>query len=217
MAWGEQFVGTCENPTHYLAPEAAAGFAALAPRLNLLVDDLSVCRETDLRRPALTPLVQLVLLCLRTARECSATELLAAIDRWADLLRAVAADAGPLDPYDALDAVGWHLVETSDLAEEQVHMAISKHLDPPPGERMTTGQRIRMESRNLGRAEGIAEGKAEGRSEALAQTLLRQLAKRFGAPSPQVAQRIAAAPATDLERWLDRILDAASLEAVFGE
>lgn len=204
-----------------LAPDVAAAFAVHAPRVRLLVDDLSACTEAELRRPELTPLAQLLCLCLRTAREADPVELSAAIERWSDLLRAVAADAGPIDPPDALDAVGWYLVDTSDLTEEQVHMAISKHLDPPPGERMTTGQRIRLESRNLGRAEGKLEGKAEGRvegrSEALAQTLLRQLGKRFGAPSPQLAARIATAPAADLERWLDRILDAATLEAVFAE
>ncbi len=38
--------------------------------------------------------------------------------------------------------------------EDQVRMAFYKHLDQPEGTPMTTGQRIRLESRNLGREEG---------------------------------------------------------------
>ena len=85
---------------------------------------------------------------------------------------------------------------------------------------MTTGQRIRLESRQLGREEGRREGNQEGRqqglTEARQQTLLRQLQRRFGPLPEQHTQRVLAAGTAELDRWLDRILDAASVDDVFA-
>ena len=73
---------------------------------------------------------------------------------------------------------------------------------------MTTGQRIRMESRELGRTEARIETKAE--------TLIRLLQRRFG-PLPQSRrEQIAAASVEQLDQWTDRLLDAASCDDVFA-
>ena len=66
-----------------------------------------------------------------------------------------------------------------------------------------------------GRVEGKAEGKAEGELEGSANTLKRLLTRRFGALPSGVQARIAQADLAQLERWEDRLLDAASLEEVF--
>lgn len=67
-----------------------------------------------------------------------------------------------------------------------------------------------------GRAEGRAEGRTEGRTEGEARALLRQLERRFG-PLPQsVRERVAAAGLDQLDLWLDRVLDAPDLDAVFA-
>lgn len=72
------------------------------------------------------------------------------------------------------------------------------------------------QGRAKGRLEGKAEGRAEGRAEAKAETLLRQLRRRFG-PLPEAARdRILAADLATLDLWLDRVLDAASLEEVLA-
>ncbi len=65
----------------------------------------------------------------------------------------------------------------------------------------------------LGREKGLAEGEARGE----AKLLMHLLVKRFGPlPEPVIAQ-IAAGSIDDLDRWVDRVLDAADLAAVFGE
>ena len=65
----------------------------------------------------------------------------------------------------------------------------------------------------LGREKGFAEGEAKGE----AKSLVRLLVKRFGPlPAPVVTQ-IAARTIEQLDRWIDRVLDAPTLEAVFGE
>jgi len=53
------------------------------------------------------------------------------------------------------------------------------------------------------------------RGEAL--ILERQMRKRFGDLSPQVEERLARARKEELELWADRVLDARTLEEVFGE
>ena len=61
------------------------------------------------------------------------------------------------------------------------------------------------------------EGKAEGKAESQVSTLLRLVTKRFGAPSADVAERIRNGKAAELDRWLDRILDATSLTDLLAE
>jgi predicted transposase/invertase (TIGR01784 family) len=68
-----------------------------------------------------------------------------------------------------------------------------------------------------GEQKGRQEGRQEGRQRALASTLQRQLVRRFG-PLPQaVRSRLQDAPVDELERLLDEVLDAPSLEALFPD
>jgi hypothetical protein len=62
----------------------------------------------------------------------------------------------------------------------------------------------------------VAFGKDQGRLEGEAKTLLKQLALRFGPVSEDVEKRVRSAPEAELERWLERVLTAASLEGVFA-
>ncbi len=63
-----------------------------------------------------------------------------------------------------------------------------------------------------GKAEGIAEGEAKGET----RTLVRLLERRFG-PLPRTAlERIASAAPGQRDAWVDRIMDADSLETVLG-
>ena len=59
------------------------------------------------------------------------------------------------------------------------------------------------------------QGRAEGTAEAKAETLLRLLDRRFrSVPEPYHAQ-VLAADATQLDTWIDAVLDAENIEAVF--
>ena len=84
----------------------------------------------------------------------------------------------------------------------------------------------RKEGREEGLQEGLAQGEKKGREEGekkglekgRIQTLRRFIARRFGdtALTPALDERINAAPLEQLDRWLDAILDAATLEDVFA-
>jgi Putative transposase, YhgA-like/Domain of unknown function (DUF4351) len=61
---------------------------------------------------------------------------------------------------------------------------------------------------------GEQRGKLEGKLEAQSHTLRRLLSRRFGVLSPGVSAQIAAAELSQIEAWLDRVLDAGSVADV---
>ena len=79
----------------------------------------------------------------------------------------------------------------------------------------------RQEGLQAGRQEGLQAGRQEGlqagRQAGEAALLLRLLERRFGALPETVEQRVLAADIAVLEAWGIRVLDAGSLEEVFGD
>ncbi|MBI5165973.1 MAG: Rpn family recombination-promoting nuclease/putative transposase [Magnetospirillum sp.] len=61
-----------------------------------------------------------------------------------------------------------------------------------------------------------AEGVAEGRTEGEAFALIRLVEKRFGPLPANLRERILAADAASVEAWLDRLMEAPSLEVLFS-
>ncbi len=68
-----------------------------------------------------------------------------------------------------------------------------------------------------GKAEGEARGLAKGKAEGKAETLRRQLNRRFGPLPRDIEARIADAGPERIEAWLDAVLDAHDLAAVFAQ
>jgi hypothetical protein len=58
--------------------------------------------------------------------------------------------------------------------------------------------------------------RAEGEAKGVARTLVRQLTRKFGPVPDAVRERIDTATLEQLEIWSDRVLDAATLDDVFG-
>ena len=61
----------------------------------------------------------------------------------------------------------------------------------------------------------IEEGKQEGRQEGEMLVLQRLLARRFGVLNSNVISLISNAPVEDIEMWVDRVLDAETLDDIF--
>jgi hypothetical protein len=68
-----------------------------------------------------------------------------------------------------------------------------------------------------GLTQGLAQGRSEGRIQGESTILHRQLVRRFGDLPEWVIARLAAPAEDELLRWAERVLDAESLEALFGE
>lgn len=61
-----------------------------------------------------------------------------------------------------------------------------------------------------------AEGRAEGRAQGQAEALRKLLAIKFGELPPEIDAQIASATPDQLDRYLERLLAADSLAAVFA-
>jgi predicted transposase/invertase (TIGR01784 family) len=70
-------------------------------------------------------------------------------------------------------------------------------------------------ARRDGLAEGRKQGRTEGRTEGERLVLRRLLALKFGALPVEVLERLERAGETELERWAERVLSAATLDEVF--
>jgi hypothetical protein len=78
--------------------------------------------------------------------------------------------------------------------------------------------RVRAEQREMALSWHRVElnvSREEGRLESLRNVLCRQLAAKFGSPPEALRARVVAADEAVLLRWLDRIIPAETIEAVF--
>jgi flagellar biosynthesis/type III secretory pathway protein FliH len=157
------------------------------------------------------------LLCLRFLRGLDASEALQALDRWADLLRAVDRDVGPPVGSNAITTLGWYVLRVTEIPARDLHTAFERILQRPEATIMSTAEKLKREGILEGEARGRAEGRAEGEARGRAETVLLLLGKRFG-PTPAAAvERIRSATIAELDRWAARILDATTLGEVFGD
>ncbi|MBF0563290.1 MAG: Rpn family recombination-promoting nuclease/putative transposase [Alphaproteobacteria bacterium] len=66
------------------------------------------------------------------------------------------------------------------------------------------------------KSEGFSLGRTQGKAEGKADTLLRQLRRRFKSLPIETEGRVRAAGSDQLDEWLDRFVDAQTLDDVFG-
>ena len=81
----------------------------------------------------------------------------------------------------------------------------------------TVADELRDQGRNEGLREGEARGEARGSRHANIRTLKRQLTHRFGPLPARAEQRIDQADEPQLDAWLDRILDAKTVDDVLAD
>ncbi|MBF0440002.1 MAG: DUF4351 domain-containing protein [Magnetococcales bacterium] len=62
--------------------------------------------------------------------------------------------------------------------------------------------------------EGKQEGELKGEQKGVVKTLLRQLTQRFGDLPAEVREKINSADSDTLDRWVERVLDAQTVEGV---
>lgn len=96
---------------------------------------------------------------------------LAAFDRWQDLLRAVDRSDDPPGGRDAVEAICWHALATSEVPAADLSETFARILRRPEDTTMSTLERA------------YQKGKAEGRTECRADTLLRQTPAASACPA----------------------------------
>jgi hypothetical protein len=126
------------------------------------------------------------------------------VDTWRDVLQQASRFADETSNEELFLAVVDYVLDTCDLPRPFLHRVVDHQLTDDAMKKKFVS--TLTQTRN--------EGKAEGRAE----LLLRQLTRRFGAEAAKAVEpRIHGASITELDRFAERVLDAATIGAVFEE
>jgi predicted transposase/invertase (TIGR01784 family) len=178
------------------------------PSFEFRLDDLTQARDEELFARAMTTLGQVALFCLKRARTSASFD--AELGRRDDALRRILAAKNGVE---ALSALWRYILEVSNTIPDNLR-ALARRLGPRAEEAFMTGEQILLER---GRIQGEAKGRAEGEAKGRAEMLLKQLAVKFGPVSEDVSQRVRSASLEELERWVELVLTASSLEDVLRD
>ena len=113
-----------------------------------------------------------------------------------------------------------YMVQQLNLPPERIAAALRRTgRDPERVEEImgTAAQTWLEQGRDEGIARGRAEGIAQGRAEGKAETFLRQARLKFGLLSPERTKQVRRASPEELDIWLDALILAGDIDAVFGE
>jgi hypothetical protein len=175
------------------------GFADLQPRCAFVLEDLGDARADDLRQRFAEPGALLTLLHLQQLRRVPDTARL--LLSWRELFQHVAEDPG-----------------ATQLLQQLVSYVAAESDDDPHAVRAAYAQiHHRTEERYMPIADKLRqEGRVEGHVEGLRNALRLQLEARFAPLPNEVLVRLTAAGEGDLQRWLCRVLTAASVDDVIS-
>ena len=141
----------------------------------------------------------------------------ALLDDWASRLRPLHdAPAG----WSTLVAALCYLAQVSSIPKPHLAAAADMLPEPTKEKFMTAAEEWMLEGLEKGLAKGMEKGLAKGREEgeraALAAVVLVQARLRFRDVPAEAVARIEAAPKPELERWIERILTAETLDDLFA-
>jgi predicted transposase/invertase (TIGR01784 family) len=187
-----------------LDDEPFVTLSAYLPTFELLLDDISTRRDDELLGRAMSDLARLTLLCLKQLPRSENP--IADLRRWFDLCAAVV--SAP-DGIAAFYALARYILATTETQPNEL-LAFARELGPKTEEAFMTGEQMLI-------ARGVEKGKAEGRAEGKAEVLLKLAGAKFGSVPEALVARIQTASLDELDRWVERILDAKSLDDVFAD
>jgi hypothetical protein len=179
------------------------------PSLHYVLDDLHDVPPERLRRRALSVFGLCALSALQYLPKAAHDEraFAAFLDAWHDIQEQAHSLVEARGGRDWFDTLVDYVFATSGLPTPVVQRLLTRRFPDPAMKNkfVSTAQQLRN------------EGKAEGKAEGQVSTLLRLVARRFGAPDSDVVERVRNGTPEELDRWLDRILDATSVAALFAE
>jgi hypothetical protein len=173
--------------------------AAVLPRFSLLIEDIAHLSDADLQVRSLAPYQKLALWLLRDARD--PVRLLGSFGTWVSPMLELLSSPGGFDAFATLIGYMFRVVDP-------VHREALRARIQPLGPR---AEEIVMTI-----AEQLIE---EGRQEIRIASLRRLLVLKFKLPilDPVYEMRLQAATPGALDRYLERLLTADSLAAVFAD
>lgn len=182
-----------------------SGIEEHLPLFSLVIDDVSHQSDEQIAARTEHLLVRLALASLREARRSSDGP--AVIRTLASLLREVRSAEGRREAYGMV--LRYLLTVAVDGDPGPFLQALATEVDP---EAKDDAMGLLDSMLEKGRAEGLAKGLAKGRRT----TLLKLLTLKFRLPVTEVDERVASLSDDDVERALEAVLDATSLDDVLG-
>lgn len=191
-----------------LSPEARRDLAPHLLSFSFVLDDLCAAEDKDIDARLMGPVPRLT---LGLMKHYKSPEVMAFITQHADDVRTLyASEYGRLWLSRLLGYLRMvHSVVGRDALIRFLTALVGEEFEPT----MLTFDELAAQI--LGpRDQAYGFEQALKRQRAL---LLRQLGQRFGAVPEAIAERVTRASADDLDRWGDRLLDAASLDELFAD
>jgi predicted transposase YdaD len=187
------------DPVVHEIPE----LARVTPSLEFLLDDLTHASDKELFARAIGLFAQIAAILLRDARD--EDRVLKTVDRldnlWHELWNA------PDGPR-AVGILLRYLWAVSEADETEITKAIEKSLPEAHELIMTIAEQLRQKGLQQGLQQGLQRGQVRA--------LRKQLELRFGTLDQSVLQRLEAADEETLDRYVERVLTASSLDEVFA-
>lgn len=188
-------------------PTKIAGLASLVPSFELTLLDLAHLSNEELRDRALDAFCKLALWLLRDARD--ADRLFENLEFWTATFRQALATPRGIEAVALLLRYIAHVCTS--LQFEDFRERIRQQLPEAEQATMTAAEQFHQE----GLEEGLQKGREEGREEGLRMALQKLLTVKFGAPLAEYRARLETATAEELDRYIERVLIAPTLAAVF--
>lgn len=171
--------------------------------------DLNDYSDDDLKKSSLIGAMELFL------KHAHTRDLISFFAMIGDLLSELEA----MGELDFLNASVYYLFATNkkNLSHRTIFQELQKHLTPPTQEKvMTIAEAFIQDGIEEGLQRGLQQGRQEGRQEGYRSLLVKQITRRF--PN-EMADRhlylIEEADGETLLLWIERLIDAESLEAIF--
>lgn len=192
---------------------ALTGLAALIPRYSMIVEDLTQLSNADLAARSMGAFQKLALWLLRDARDPE--RLLDSFDAWAPEMLKLGRTRAGRDNFAVLITYMFRVIDPVNLdrLRAKLHELGSRSEEVA----MTIAEYLHEQGRQKGRAEGIKKGRVEGRKEGRIAALRSLLVLKFHTISAKYEARLQAASSEAIDRYLQRLLTANSLAAVFKD
>jgi hypothetical protein len=185
--------------------------ARFVPSFEILVDDLASLDDAALLKRPLAPLPLVAPWLLRDGRDPRAL-----LDHLAAFARALEQRAdGPR--ADVVTVLRYLVVVTGDLPFETVRRELARASTKLEETMVSHFDQAYEKGKREGLEQGLERGLEQGRAEALRATLARLLDARFGPLPEGVARRIGSASLDELDRWVERVVTASSLDEALRE
>ena len=186
-------------------PSSIPGLAPMLPDLELQLFELNSLEDETLRDWALQAFPKLALVLLRDARDPQ--RMLLNFERWrALILEVYAAENGA----EAVAQVLRYISEVvGQMRFDEFHATINTKLPEIEEITMTIAEELRQR--------GLQQGRQEGRQEGRAETLTKLITLKFGPLSPDRVAQIERATMEALDRTIERVLSATTLDELFTD